>query len=376
MFSHSIRGSLPSSLPSPLTNLLVLVALLALGSSCSLNPPPFDEAVWRTKVQSADPALLYAPHFKDDLFFNPWMPNEDKEFLSVLKWRLTASQEYTEEEKTYLPRVVDKAKERILAMPQGDFIMWVGHATFLIRLNGEYWLVDPIFSERAVVVKRKTPAAITAEALKEVAPTLRVIITHNHYDHLDTSSIEDLPENTKMFVPLGLKEYVRDMNKRDVTEMDWWQEIHCGNGITLVCLPMQHWSRRFGQEPRETLWASYMLITPTVTIYLGGDTGYFVGYKEIAKRYPKIDYALLPTTAYHPRWFMHYNHMNVDEAIEAFNDLNARYMISQQWGTFHLGDEPPGYSILELKRTIAERKLDASRFVIMDIGGILPIENQ
>jgi L-ascorbate metabolism protein UlaG (beta-lactamase superfamily) len=376
MFSHSIRGSLPSSLPSPLTNLLVLVALLALGSSCSLNPPPFDEAVWRTKVQSADPALLYAPHFKDDLFFNPWMPNEDKGFLSVLKWRLTASQEYTEEEKTYLPRVVDKAKERILAMPQGDFIMWVGHATFLIRLNGEYWLVDPIFSERAVVVKRKTPAAITAEALKEVAPTLRVIITHNHYDHLDTSSIEDLPENTKMFVPLGLKEYVRDMNKRDVTEMDWWQEIHCGNGITLVCLPMQHWSRRFGQEPRETLWASYMLITPTVTIYLGGDTGYFVGYKEIAKRYPKIDYALLPTTAYHPRWFMHYNHMNVDEAIEAFNDLNARYMISQQWGTFHLGDEPPGYSILELKRTIAERKLDASRFVIMDIGGILPIENQ
>jgi L-ascorbate metabolism protein UlaG (beta-lactamase superfamily) len=376
MFSHSIRGSLPSSLPSPLTNLLVLVALLALGSSCSLNPPPFDEAVWRTKVQSADPALLYAPHFKDDLFFNPWMPNEDKGFLSVLKWRLTASQEYTEEEKTYLPRVVDKAKERILAMPQGDFIMWVGHATFLIRLNGEYWLVDPIFSERAVVVKRKTPAAITAEALKEVAPTLRVIITHNHYDHLDTRSIEDLPENTKMFVPLGLKEYVRDMNKRDVTEMDWWQEIHCGNGITLVCLPMQHWSRRFGQEPRETLWASYMLITPTVTIYLGGDTGYFVGYKEIAKRYPKIDYALLPTTAYHPRWFMHYNHMNVDEAIEAFNDLNARYMISQQWGTFHLGDEPPGYSILELKRTIAERKLDASRFVIMDIGGILPIENQ
>jgi L-ascorbate metabolism protein UlaG (beta-lactamase superfamily) len=269
--------------------------------------------------------------------------------------------------------VVDKAKERILAMPQGDFIMWVGHATFLIRLNGEYWLVDPIFSERAVVVKRKTPPGITAEALREVAPNLRVIITHNHYDHLDASSIEDLPENAKMFVPLGLKEYVQDMNKKDVMEMDWWQEIDCGNGVRLVCLPMQHWSRRFGQGPRETLWASYMLITPKVTIYLGGDTGYFIGYKEFAKRYPKIDYALLPTTAYHPRWFMHYNHMNVDEAIEAFKDLNARYMIPQQWGTFHLGDEPPGYSILELKKKIAERRLDASRFLIMDIGEILPI---
>jgi L-ascorbate metabolism protein UlaG (beta-lactamase superfamily) len=359
--------------PSVFPIAALLVVLTALASSCSLTPPSFDEAAWKAKAQSADPALLYAPHFKDDLFFNPWMPNEDKGLFSVLKWRLTTSQEYTEEEKTYLPHVVDKAKERILAMPQGDFIMWVGHATFLIRLNGEYWLIDPIFSDRAVVVKRKTPPGITAEALKEVAPNLSVIITHNHYDHLDASSIEDLPENTRVFVPMGLKKYVQDMNKRDVTELDWWQETNVGNGITLVCLPMQHWSRRFGQGPRETLWASYMLITPKVTIYLGGDTGYFIGYKEFAKRYPKIDYALLPTTAYHPRWFMHYNHMNVDEAIEAFNDLKARYMIPQQWGTFHLGDEPPGYSILELKRKIAERNLDASRFIIMDIGEILPI---
>ena len=354
-----------------------MVTLLAVfatfGSSCSLTPPPFDEAAWRAKGLSADPALLFAPHFEDDRFFNPWMPNEDKSLFAVLRWRLTASQEYTEKETSYLPGVQANAKERILAMPQGDFIMWIGHGTFLLRLNGEYWLVDPIFSERAVIVKRKTPPGITAEALKEIASPLRVVITHNHYDHLDRRSILDLPENTKMFVPLGLKEYVQDMDKKDVTEMDWWQEINLGNGITLVCLPMQHWSRRLGHSPRETLWASYMLITQNTTIYLGGDTGYFIGYKEIAKRYPKIDYALLPTTAYHPRWFMHYNHMNVDEALLAFSDLNARYMIPQQWGTFHLGDEPPGYSIVELTKKIAERKLDASRFILMDIGQILPI---
>jgi len=354
-----------------------MVALLAvfatLGSSCSLNPPPFDEAAWRAKVLSADPALLVAPHFKEDRFFNPWMPNEDKGFFTLLRWKLTASQEYSEEEKSYLPGVQADAKERILALPHGDFIMWVGHGTFLIRLNGEYWLVDPIFSERAVVVKRKTPPGITAEALREIAADLKVIITHNHYDHLDRRTILDLPQNTKMFVPLGLKDYVQGMDKKDVTEMDWWQETNVGNGITLVCLPMQHWSRRFGHSPRETLWASYLLITEKATIYLGGDTGYFIGYREIAKRYPRIDYALLPTTAYHPRWFMHYNHMNVDEALEAFRDLKARYMIPQQWGTFHLGDEPVGYSILELKKKIAERRLDASRFIIMDIGEILPI---
>jgi L-ascorbate metabolism protein UlaG (beta-lactamase superfamily) len=362
-----------SKISSILPVLAIAVFFAALGSSCSLTPPSFDEAAWRAKVQSADPALLYAPHFKDDLYFNPWMPSEDKGLFSVLKWRLTASQEYTEEEKTYLPRVIDGAKERILAMPQGDFIMWLGHDSFLIRLNGEYWLLDPIFSERALVVKRKTPPGITAEALKEVAPNLNLILTHNHYDHLDAATIEDLPPDTKTFVPMGLKKYVEGLNKKDVTEMDWWQEIKSGNGVTLVCLPMQHWSRRFGQGPLETLWASYMLITPKVTIYLGGDTGYFIGYKEFAKRFPRIDYALLPTTAYHPRWFMHPHHMNVDEAIQALNDLKASYMIPQQWGTFHLGDEPPGYSILELKKTIAERKLDPSRFIIMDIGQILAI---
>ncbi len=261
---------------SILSIVAILVMLTTLSSSCSLTPPSFDEAAWRAKVRSADPALLYAPHFKEDSFFNPWMPNEDKGFFSLLRWRLTASQQYTKEEKTYRPHVVDKAKERILAMPQGDFIMWIGHDSFLIRLNGEYWLIDPMFSERAVVVKRKTPPGISAEALKEVAPNLRVMITHNHYDHLDRSSIEDLPENAKMFLPVGLKEYVRNMNKRDVTEMDWWQEVNSENDITLVCLPAQHWSRRFGQGPRETLWASYMLITPKVAIYLGGDSGYFI----------------------------------------------------------------------------------------------------
>jgi L-ascorbate metabolism protein UlaG (beta-lactamase superfamily) len=125
-----------------------------------------------------------------------------------------------------------------------------------------------------------------------------------------------------------------------------------------------------GQDFNETLWASYMLITPGVKIYLGGDSGYFIGYREIGRRFPGIDYALLPTTAYHPRWFMYYSHMNIDEAIAAFADLEARYMIPHQWGTFQLGDEPPGYPCLDLKRQIAEKRLDASRFIIMDIGEI------
>jgi L-ascorbate metabolism protein UlaG (beta-lactamase superfamily) len=136
---------------------------------------------------------------------------------------------------------------------------------------------------------------------------------------------------------------------------------------------MQHWSRRIGQEINTTLWASFLLITPTVRVYFGGDTGYFIGYQEFGRKYPGIDYALLPTTAYHPRWFMHYAHMDVDEALEAFRELGARVMIPQQWGTFHLGDEPVGYPAVELERKIAERRLDPARYRIMNLGEILAI---
>lgn len=359
-----------------LLNILVMLLLTGLAahiSSCALNPPSFDEKAWRARVNSADPALLYAPHFRDGRFFNPWMPNRDRGFLRFLKWRFSSSREYTREEEEYRPALLGGAVERIRAMPGRDFILWIGHGTFLMRLNGEYWLTDPIFSERAFLPRRKTPPAVTPEALRDIAPELNVIISHNHYDHLDRKSILSLPDGAKYYVPLGLGACVRGMKRQDVTEMDWWQRIDREKGVTLVCLPAQHWSRRIGQGVNETLWASYLLITPRVTVYFGGDSGYFIGYREIGRRFPGIDYALLPTTAYHPRWFMHHAHMDIEETIDAFRDLGARFMVPHQWGTFHLGDEPVGYPILELKRSIIKRDLDPSRYIIMDIGTVHPL---
>lgn len=354
----------------PFHLILFVVAAILFPSSCALKPPPFDEAEWRARVRSTDPSLLYAPHYREGRFFNPWMPGEEKGLLGLIRWRLTSEKEYTEEERRFAPEFIGNGKERIVSGPEGDFIMWVGHGTFLIRLNGEYWLTDPMFSERALVPKRKVPPGITIQAIKEIAPRINIIISHNHHDHLDRQSMMGFPENARVYVPLGLKTCVQGMKKSDVHEMDWWQGMDCGNGTTLVCLPMQHWSRRIGQGYNETLWASFLLITPSTKIYFGGDTGYFIGHREIGKRYPGIDYALLPTTAYHPRWFMHYAHMDVDEALEAMGDLNARFMIPHQWGTFHLGDEPVGYSIVELKRKVAERNLDHSRFIVLNVGEI------
>ena len=350
----------------------ILAGLLAF--ACRHSPAPFDEGKWREQVQEQSVEKLYAPHFKDGRYFNPWMPMEYGGLWRFLKWKFSIEKQYSEEEKTYRPQFIPELKKRIQDMPEGDFIVWIGHATFLLRLQGDYWISDPMFSERAFLPKRITPPAITGEDLRELAPRLNVLISHNHYDHLDEASIRSLPEDSMIYVPLGLKQYVETFHRGVVQELDWWQEIALGGGKKLVCLPAQHWSRRFGQGYNETLWAAFLLITPEVTVYYGGDSGYFLGYKEIGRRFPHIDYALISTTAYHPRWFMHYAHKSIPEALDAFQDLDADLFIPTQWGTFQLGDEPPGYPALDLMRTIEERKLDRSRFILLNIGEIRPID--
>ncbi|HNT69721.1 MAG TPA: MBL fold metallo-hydrolase [Syntrophorhabdaceae bacterium] len=350
-----------------------VLALLFLSLASCLPPKTFNESEWRNRVAGTKKEMLYAPHFKDGRYFNPWMPMERNSFWAFLRWKFEQKADYTAEERAYVPALVPDLKKRIQSLPGGDFIVWIGHGTFLIRINGEYWITDPMFSERALLPKRKVPPGITAEEIKGLGGKVNVIISHNHYDHLDEDSIAALPGDARVFVPLGLKKFVQGMGKRNVEEMDWWQTIDCGNNIKIICLPAQHWSRRAGQGFNETLWASYLLVTPDVSIYYGADSGYFIGYKEFGKRFPGIDYALLPTTAFTPRWFMHYAHVDIPEVLDSFQELNAKYFMPTQWGTFHLGDEPVGYPVLTLRRMIKERNLDPSRFIITDIGQIVPI---
>jgi N-acyl-phosphatidylethanolamine-hydrolysing phospholipase D len=283
---------------------------------------------------------------------------------------LSKKRHFTDEEEKFKASVISGLKERIKAIPEDDFIAWIGHSTFFMRLQGEYWLTDPIFSERALLPKRVSPPAINADELKTLTGSLNVIISHNHYDHLDKDSIRSLPENTRIFVPRGLKKLVESYHSGIVVELDWWESFELKGGAKIVCLPAQHWSRRISQSANSTLWASYMLITPKTSIYYGGDSGYFIGYREIGKRFPDIRYALLPVTAYHPRWFMHYSHMNAPEALRAFKDLGAKSFIPTQWGTFHLGDNPPGTPALDLRKATQKMNPDPSRIIIMDIGQI------
>ncbi len=343
--------------------------LLIIGFGCST--PHFSEEEWRKQVESVRVEQLYAKHEKDGIYFTPWLDLR-KGFSDLLTWRLSASRPYTELEENYLPAVIPDSAERIAASLDRDFILWIGHNSFLIKTGTEVWLLDPMFSKRALLPPRKTPPALTASEINELFARVNVIISHNHYDHLDQKSIEDLSDQFRFFVPVGLKDTLQEWKPNaKIVEMDWWQELKLTEEFELHCLPAQHWSRRAFDAENSSLWASYMIITPRTTIYFGGDSGYFIGYWEFGRKYGNIDYALIPTTAYHPRWFMHKAHMNIEEAILAFKELGARYFIPTQWGTFHLGDEPVGYPALDLQRTIESRDLDQNRFLIMDIGEII-----
>ncbi len=330
--------------------------------------PKFDEKAWLHEVESTAIEKLYAENYKDGKYFNPWI-DVTKEISDLLTWHFSPTQQYSEEEKTYLPGFRDDALDQIVNNLENDFIVWIGHNTFLIKTGDQVWLTDPMFSKRALLPPRKTPPALKAADINRLFARVNVVISHNHYDHLDADSIEQLSEDYVYYVPVGLKRTVKDWQpKAEIIEMDWWETLKLGDSVEIHCLPAQHWSLRAFDGENTSLWASYMFITPKTTVYFGGDSGYFIGYREFGRKYPKIDYALMPTTAYHPRWFMHKSHMNIEEALKAFKELGAAYFIPIQWGTFHLGDEPAGYPGLDLKRTIKSRNLNRNRFLILDIG--------
>jgi hypothetical protein len=220
---------------------IIIVAMVFVNIAVA-QEVTFSEKRWSESVESTDVADLYKPHFKDGRFFNSWMPMPERGFLEVMKWRFFMEKEnFSDEEEKYLPVSMPDVVGRIKSFGDKDFVIWIGHATALIRVNNTYFLLDPIFSKRAAVPSRHTPPAVTIEELLTLNVPINVLLTHNHYDHLDNESMSKLPAGTVVYAPLGLSEVVSEMNKKDVREMDWWESIDCGNGIKVHAVPAQHW---------------------------------------------------------------------------------------------------------------------------------------
>lgn len=229
----------------------------------------------------------------------------------------------------------------------------LGHSTLLIQIGKKVWLTDPMFSERVSIVqwvgpKRFHPVPISIE---ELPPIEGVLISHNHYDHLDHNSIEQLKDKVKHFyVPLGLGKTLLSWGVQldKITELDWWETKQIGN-VELVSTPAQHFSGRGIFDTGKTLWTSWVIRTTQHSVYISGDSGYFEGFKEIGKKYGPFDLAFLECGAYHESWRT--MHMMPEDNIKAIKDLKGQLLVPIHNGTFNIAFHPwyePMEKIMEL----------------------------
>ncbi len=226
----------------------------------------------------------------------------------------------------------------VLATPpapgEGARLTWLGHASWLVQLDGLSLLIDPVLRDAInVVIRRNVPPGVSIERLPPITASL---VSHNHYDHLD------LPTLTQVGAPVvtGLGQAPLFQGTRlACTELDWWQPTQVGP-VKVTYVPAQHWSRRGLNDSNEMLWGGFVVEGSSARLYHSGDTAWFEGFAEIGRRFPGLDAAMLPIGAYDPQWFMSKQHMNPEEAVRAFEALGARRFLAMHWGTFKLTDEP------------------------------------
>jgi L-ascorbate metabolism protein UlaG (beta-lactamase superfamily) len=248
-------------------------------------------------------------------------------------------------------------------------LTWITHATTLLQIGGVNVLMDPQFSERASPFtwagpKRRTQPAMS---IAELPPIDVVVISHDHYDHLDQASVKALVAkcDPTFVVPLGVDAIVTDWGARHVVALDWWESTHlfattAGNErqageVDVTLVPAHHWSKRGLFDRNERLWGGFVLKSPQFKAYYSGDTGYAEIFKEIGQRLGPFDLALLPVGAYEPRDFMKQQHVNPEEAVRIHRDVQAKQSIAVHWGTWDLSLEA-----LDAPRTALPAALDAA----------------
>ena len=217
-------------------------------------------------------------------------------------------------------------------------VTWAGHASWVVRMGGLTVLTDPVWSRRIL----GTPARITPVGVgwEELPPVDAVVISHNHYDHLDAPTLRRLPRRTPLFVPAGLGRWCRRRRFTCVTELDWWESAELG-GVSFGFVPSHHWSKRTLTDTCRSLWGGWVLGDRRGRrVYFAGDTGYGHWFTEIGRRYPGLDLAMLPIGAYEPRWWLSDVHTDPEEAVRAYEDLGAAAMAPMHWATFLLSAEP------------------------------------
>ncbi len=373
-----------------------------LATACALGQVAFANGVV--------PPVSAPEHKNARGFFNNYAPAIDKPLKDVIEWQWNAWRDGLPKQ----PRSRTPTQTPDLRLIQGyarntselspPMVTWIGHATSLVQFSGLNVLTDPIFSERAAPVqffgpKRMQPPGV---ALVDLPPIDVVLISHNHFDHLDRNTILSLltarPDATLFIVPLGLKVWMHEAGVRHVVELDWWECVTTWRdphgklqwakkpvpstvtastpgsaAVDFYLTPVQHWSARSVGDRNQTLWGGWAVFGPEFHWYFSGDSGYSPDFKDTRRRFarpnvPGFDLSLIAIGAYEPRAFMKDQHLNPAEAIQAHLDLASQRSIGIHWGTFNLTDEPPDQPPLDLEIARRDAGLSEQDFSVMKIG--------
>ncbi len=305
-------------------------------------------------------------HFDGRYFFNSDAP-AGRSFGDFLRWRRTAHP------KSWPVWVENRARPALPAQlePGQIALTFINHITFLIQAHGLNILTDPVYSERASPLRNRGPKRVRAPGLAfdQLPPIHLVLVSHNHYDHLDLDTLMriEAAHAPEFVTPLGNKPFLEQHGLRRVRELDWWQSLDVAN-TTVTLTPAQHWSSRGPGNRNRTLWGGFMARMGTANVLFAGDTGYSKHFKEIRARLGAVDLALLPIGAYEPRWFMRDQHMNPDDAVRAHLDLQAGVSIATHFGCFQLTDEGIDDPVIELEAARREHNVAPGVFQVMETG--------
>ena len=261
---------------------------------------------------------------------------------------------------------------------EDDRLWWLGHASLMLRISGRYLLIDPVFSRRAsplpfVGPERKTPAPLTIGDLPHLDA---VLISHNHYDHLDKPTIRQIIATfpaVQFLVPCGLERWFIRLGARNVVSLDWWQH-HRVAGAEIHAVPARHWSRRSLFDKNRSLWCGWVISHCGFRFWFSGDSGFTRSLLEIPQRLGPFTHAALPVGAYAPEWFMKNHHMSPAEAVVLFEAAGQPVTVPIHWGVFELGDEGLDTPPQALSEAMSHYPpLTAERFSAWKIGDSRPL---
>jgi N-acyl-phosphatidylethanolamine-hydrolysing phospholipase D len=347
-----------------------------MSSMPSPAPVPLPPLASEDRQYATDPAQ------PDGTFRHPWQAPRLANPADVFRWKVLNTNPLATVKRDRTPWLpaVTSGTDAWNAVHPGFRVQWLGHASFLVELEGVHVLIDPVFGSAGPGVFRAVPAPRLPDRLPHID---LIVVTHGHYDHLDRGSIDAVcrrnPE-VVVVLPVGQKKSL-PRSARTVVELSWFQSIHL-DGVEATLTPAQHWHLRRPWDRNRALWSGVMLRGPAradghrPAVYHSGDTGWFDGFRIIREVLGAPDVALLPLGAYEPRWFMGAQHMAPEDAVRAFIDLEARHLVGMHWGTYDLSDEPIDHGPRTIIPPAVERAgLALDQIHILAHGGVLGLDD-